>query len=460
MKKIAVYDFDNTLYSGNSLKDFVEFFISEEENFIRRLSMRIKYFIFLGVINRILRKSKTDFLVSNFNGYAKEYIEKCAIKFSNILNFHEAICKQLIADKKDGYEVWIVSGTIEEILSVYANKLNVVNWMSGKLNYTNNKCTGLLAFNMKGNKKEALISKFDSQDIDWKHSKFYSDNKEDYDCGRIFGVYVAVANSLKEKNNHLKHTKNIILIKKNITLSLIEILLPGYYYAVVRSGLYSLVYNRIGFISLAFYLFGSLDILQAVILGFIFFVILYEIGYIDNDYYAVKNEENPSIRLSEDQSVMGVIQFIAIRLFYSALVAYFMFRIDSEMALLLCVCSIVNLAIYLVHNRLKRRYRLPTYTVLKASHVLIPLIPVVSNNEIFLSIVIFYLPAQLFAYAVKINLIKTDLDSILRRVYLIQFVLLFFILMHFKSAALILCLYFMIGEVARMLKKHYHIKLI
>ena len=139
--------------------------------------------------------------------------------------------------------------------------------------------------------------------------------------------------------------------------------------------------------------------LDVKLVGFswIIFICWYEIGYIDNDFYAVKNEDNPSIRLSIEVSSYSVYLFITTRVLCSVFVALLFGGLD-----LVLIFSVLNFFVFWIHNRLQRKNRIISYALLKSSHLWVPVIGFI-NLPLFLCALIFYLPRTISAYSKKID---------------------------------------------------------
>jgi phosphoserine phosphatase len=406
--KISVYDFDKTLSLDNSLHGFVDYFILNQRNNNPILNF-INYAIYkskLFYLDRIIKKSKIEFLLIQLLGHSKMEICALAKEFVRCkLKFNHKLVDEMELDRLSGMTPVIVSGSIEEIIGPAAEVLNIQIYKSSTLNYSNSQCLGDLKESLIG-KKDCAVDELLTQyiNVNLENSKFTSDNVEDINCAVRFGKVVGIIWNKKADTLWSKVTNIKIKIKPGVKLNALHTYVLGYYYFLIRSNWYTTLLFRLGFlafVSLTLEIPNSADL---IILSWIVFISLYEIGYIDNDYYAVKKEDNPSIRLSADQKENQVRKFIIARIFYAFIGALLLtINFDMAAALIIIGAAVANLVIYLIHNRLPRGSRLLSYALLKASHLYIPLIAVAPIGSIFLAIFIFYLPSTLIEYSEKIG---------------------------------------------------------
>jgi phosphoserine phosphatase len=408
--RISVYDFDNTLIKENSLKSYVLFCVAKSSgnpfyNLLRLLLIRVR----LVYIAHLSRTSKTEYLVKQLCGYSRETLTELGVRYvREQMKVNNYLLDELERDRSAGFVPYVISGSINEIISPASFFFKINDYRSSMLEYNNGICTGHLEKDIRGCKclvMDEIIS--DRPEIDLSQSKFTSDNVEDVLCGKYFGTTVGVVLNDVGKKAWQKVTKNLISPDQGLILNSKHIYLLSYYYITVRTNWYTLIVYRILFPILVIYLAGTSQDALFTLFGWLAFISLYEIGYIDNDFYAVRREKNPSIRLSKSQGQYDVIKFIVLRILYYMLISFFLFAMyEQQNVFFVLAASLVNLALYLVHNRVPQIKRLFTYSLLKASHLYIPVVAWAPIVDIVSSIVLFYVPHTMISYARKIGYVN------------------------------------------------------
>lgn len=410
--KISVYDFDNTLVCCNSVTQFVEYVLeirsqSKLEFWFRKRWIYIKAFLY----GHFFCLSRSTVFLVELKGLDKDWLLEKGRRFANDrLNYNSKIVEHLREDSELGFRVIIISGGIEEVLVPSAEKLGVSEFICSSLGYDGSICNGRWERNIRGKKSEAvdcLIRR--NSGISLSESKFTSDNLEDIPCAVRFGSITAIAKGPEAAQEWSRVTKDIRMLGGSLNLDWKHLILPGYYYLFVRANFIELVLYRFSF-PVIFWLINcdkaQLDIL---VLSWLSFILLYEIGYIDNDYFATKAEDYPSLRLSQGQKKMHIKIFIGVRVFLFLVVLIGLTKVASLFdSGLVIVFSLLNLIVYLLHNRIKQRCRLFTYPILKSSHLYIPLITIPNYVLLFGSVVVFYLPQTIAGYARKVGIINSD----------------------------------------------------
>lgn len=407
--KICAYDFDNTLVPQNSLLGFVMFVISKNNNALLRGVRFAQVKLTLKYISRVRNASKTPYLVKQLKGITRAELEHLGEKYAqDNVRFEKKIINELNEDIGSGYEPYIISGSIHEIIAPCASILGVKNIFCSTLKYENNICLGVLDTDIRGG-KDLIVDGIVKENlkINIRKSKFVSDNIEDIQCAAKFGIVVGVASKSDEIKEWSKIATKIIAPDRGIKLTPMHIFMPSYYYLSVRANWIELILQRILFPAFIVFVSSTSGNAWLVFLSWLSFILLYEIGYIDNDYNAVRKEANPSIRLSSDQRQHDVVIFIIARLFYFTFAAYALFSLYRfNDAVLVTGFAFANLLVYAFHNRLTQKMRIITYPILKASHLYIPVLLVAPHIELAIGIVLFYLPQTIIAYGRKVGAIR------------------------------------------------------
>jgi phosphoserine phosphatase len=389
--------------------------------------------------------NKTDYLLIQLKGLSRNYIEEKAKLYSaSHLKYHESVRELLLDDVSKGYIPIIISGGIKEIIVPAAELLHIAEANYSTLLYKDDICTGVFLRDLRGAKEivvKEILYKF--PDINLSKSKFTTDNIEDIDCSKLFGEVTAVVhNQLGERAWKIYADKNI-RISKGVLLSSRHTLIPGYYFVFVRSNIWELLFHRFLFYIFIASLLSNNENYFIYILSWFCFIVAYEIGYIDNDYYAVKHEENPSLRLSDNQDFKGIERFIIARIIYFIIFLSILLAIDSQLTfVIVAFLTTMNLLVYLIHNRLQRKLRLPSYALLKASHLCIPFGASAEITQIVMGLLIFYIPKTLVTYSRKIGISRVINESLKISIVLAQIVILSLVTIYFTPNSKI---FFMIG---------------
>jgi len=146
MKKLALFDFDGTLTTKDSLNEFLKYSVGIKTYFYKLICFSP---IFLGYKLGIIPndKAKQKLLKLFFKDWDEKKFRKVALDFSTtnlkeILN-HE-IYNKLIDMKNDGYRIIIISASIECWLKPWCD-LHEVELLATKLKFENSKLTGELS---------------------------------------------------------------------------------------------------------------------------------------------------------------------------------------------------------------------------------------------------------------------------------------------------------------------------
>lgn len=114
------------------------------------------------------------------------------------------------------------------------------------------------------------------------------------------------------------------------------------------------------------------------ILAFISLNIVYEIGYLYNDYYTVKKEKNPTLRLSNEENLFLNDFFpllVAFRVFVVIIVILLLSNFQNiNLNLFILMLSLLNLS-YALHNYFRNRMNLVTiFLLMFFKYISIPLL--------------------------------------------------------------------------------------
>jgi HAD superfamily hydrolase (TIGR01490 family) len=182
MKIASVFDFDNTLYPGESINDFMEYMAATRPEFTTRLIHKIK-----KSIGPFLHASKNYFF-STFNYLDEQDFLQLSHSFAYeilIPKLFETVVSKLIWHKEQGHTVIIISAGLDSYLNYVASHLQVKYCLASTVVFKKGKFNGI-AHEMIGRQKVAtLTSNF--PEIDWSASYSYSDHPSDLPLLKLVG---------------------------------------------------------------------------------------------------------------------------------------------------------------------------------------------------------------------------------------------------------------------------------
>lgn len=219
MRKIAVFDFDGTLFENQTIPYFIEQW--EKHNYpkrnLRKAKAKIIKIYFLNKF-KLLEKDKfraraiKDFLIA-FSDMYKEGIDEFFKNASKDapLYFNKKILKEIKLAKENKYHTVILSGCYENFLKYIAKYLNINSIIGSKINYNQYfkiNYTNPVKILSGNNKLEKLMEMF--PDIDFKNSIAYADSHTDIELLSKFRSAYAVKPDQKLRDEALKNNWTII----------------------------------------------------------------------------------------------------------------------------------------------------------------------------------------------------------------------------------------------------------
>lgn len=180
-KKLVIFDLDGTLFYGNSTFDFIRFVKKDDHTYMDF----IKRYKYMRIYNKICflffkydwyKKKSVRFL----QGYSKSELSMLAEQF-----YMEVLSKKKIEEvygmieyyRKKGYQIAIMSATLDIIADIAGSKLSVDYIYATPLVFNNDKmATGCYVNDLLHDKMNIF-----NQEIkdNFDEIIFYSDNKED-----------------------------------------------------------------------------------------------------------------------------------------------------------------------------------------------------------------------------------------------------------------------------------------
>ena len=191
--KIAVIDFDGTLFNGESMpfiwKRYGELGYSKTRQ-MRALFkiIVVKFFakrkIFKKVTTEVYKESATNYLLKMFKGFTKKDMEKFFNEIYDSIEekFNEYVVKRIYDLKNDNYEVILISGSYNMLMELVAKKLDIDYSVGTQLNFLDNGNLDVktrLNIIKKELKVEELYKVFPKEVIDYDKSYSFSDSIAD-----------------------------------------------------------------------------------------------------------------------------------------------------------------------------------------------------------------------------------------------------------------------------------------
>ena len=220
IKKVAIFDFCETLVSVQSADRFIDFVRnknpSNKLNFIEFIRLLLTKLMFFRVLNKLLPNNPLHkkLKLYQLKGFSKSILDSFAKKYFDDLlkkNIINEVYKILLEKKKENYEIVILSGGYTIYLKYFSNffQISPKNIIGTDILFTNNgHCTGRIKGLdcMKKNKIIKLKENLNISEFDLKNSISFSDSISDLPLLKFVGTGVFVGKFDKKwrKENGLK----------------------------------------------------------------------------------------------------------------------------------------------------------------------------------------------------------------------------------------------------------------
>lgn len=122
MRKLAVLDFDGTIYKGDSMLDFAKF-NNQRKYFISLIQISIPYLMYLfGATSR--EELKATFVANNFTGFSKSALQEKGKAFHEVKkkNCFLSAVRWMENEKREGTKLLILSGSFPEWVKPFADE--------------------------------------------------------------------------------------------------------------------------------------------------------------------------------------------------------------------------------------------------------------------------------------------------------------------------------------------------
>lgn len=351
MKSIFVFDFDNTLVNIDTSVSFI-YFLS-----------RNYYDKFLTLFNFLLsfvrKNSFNEYSRKIINRYSKSELEKKADIFLKLLEEKNRINMEIYKKMKENFSrSVIVSNGLPLLVKRFAKKNNV------------EAITRRFDEYRKIDKYSAFVRRYKSVDYE-----VYTDNLGDIDLVRKAKKSTIVVDTFKLKirwEDMLGNIVNkVVFYLPKDSQSTINIrnyiftYIPSLYYLFSRGGNFNWLNIFIKEILPVFLLSGIITLSNFVNILFLYAIVIsiYEVGIINNDVFAVKNEDRPTQRLDKNVKY-DLTVFYSLRAFL-----FLIFLVTAQLSvsvkLIYVLLSFLTLLFFDIHNNIDKKNRSITFLVLR-----------------------------------------------------------------------------------------------
>lgn len=194
--KLAIFDFCDTLFDGQSIAYFTDFLA---------LSLPFQNRVIYEARKRLNRIPSTDSKrfkensLKAFRGMEEEKVNQSSREFFEAAiqkKLHKQVLERLQAHKLAGDIIVLASGGFENYLKFFKEYFGADHMFCTKLQFKNSKFTGLIeGKECLGIEKSARVKNFFLEfDIDWKNSFVYSDHRSDLPLFELAGNKIVVQN--------------------------------------------------------------------------------------------------------------------------------------------------------------------------------------------------------------------------------------------------------------------------
>ena len=187
--RLAIFDFDDTLYNGQSLSDFLAFM----EN-----KLPLPKWLYAKIRKRFEGTSKHDnklhkeFLLEGLTSFSETQFIEAGKEFYNKV-ISKGIFKQVLAEiyrlRDEGVLIVIASGGFDIYVNHFMKEHKIQYGVMSKLWFKNGIFTGkILGNECLGNEKAIQVKQlFQNAAVDWSQSYVFSDHKSDIPLFNMVG---------------------------------------------------------------------------------------------------------------------------------------------------------------------------------------------------------------------------------------------------------------------------------
>ncbi len=392
---ISVFDVCGTLTKTNNTYSYIYYVVR---------SNPVKLFLFIILMMLLDIISVFGFselyvrnrLVKLLAGYDRNYLKNKAFRYCNTLFNKGLVNIDFVSIIKKNYRsCYLLSGSIDLPVIEIGRRLRVKNIIATSLQYSGEVCTGRIKMDILGEKLDylkTLKNRYNKKEL---KIAFFSDNKEDEVGKSVVDRYIKVIHDKKdEKTNRNVYYFNIYRSDDSITSNNLKsnylLYIPTLYTFLSRPlSIMSLLLKDI-FITYVILFHNSTFRMMSPILLYTVFLTVYEIGYLFNDYIAVRREVNPTRRL-DDSFRINLPFFIILRL----ILLFIAFKY-AQIELFLLGYLLFTLFVILAHSLIVvKRNRLYSFSLLVLLKIMYPIIFIFKLDGL-INLFILYFSSQLY----------------------------------------------------------------
>lgn len=192
-KVLAIFDFDDTLFNGQSHSFFLSY-LESKLPVHRRILLKIRKRMMWSKLND---REQKEFILSAFGGISAEQVESYAQDFfaTVVLNrLNERVCSVLKEHREKGHTIVIASGGFEPYLKFIKTYFKVDHLICTRLMFNNGLFKGAIDGQecLGPHKAFMLKTAFNDVDVDWENSYVYSDHQSDIPLFALAGNKVVI----------------------------------------------------------------------------------------------------------------------------------------------------------------------------------------------------------------------------------------------------------------------------
>lgn len=189
MKKLAIFDFDGTIFTGDTLPYLGKAWKAQTGQYLRYylLYAEIAPVLILYKLNIITREKLKYLAVKIFHhiyrGMTKDDVTRL---FNTVFQqirplFCEKVIKEIEQAKEDGYHTVLLSGCYTGLLEIIARDLQFDTVLGMNLSFRDNLFDHRIPFRFINgeSKQEMLRTHFQDEEINWRESRSYADSITD-----------------------------------------------------------------------------------------------------------------------------------------------------------------------------------------------------------------------------------------------------------------------------------------
>lgn len=189
MSKLAVFDFDGTIYQGDSMRDFAKF-LNPGRYYLSMLKLLVPYFqLVFG--NTTRDALKAEFLAHNFTGYREsELNEKGLLFFDKYRNrCYRSAVNWIERERREGTQILILSGSCTPWLQAFANYFGA-DLVCTRLDFSEGTCNGKwIGKNITGQAKKEALAAYLQKQTDITYSMAFGNQDSDAISGALVDEY-------------------------------------------------------------------------------------------------------------------------------------------------------------------------------------------------------------------------------------------------------------------------------